>query len=154
MAETAGALNLTQLLDIQTHHPRETRDFGASFSKRLIGGDLVCFRGDLGAGKTTCIQGICAGLEVSQPVTSPTFTLINEYQGSLPVFHFDFYRIHDESEVIDLGLSEYFYGEGICLIEWPERIESLLPTKRYEIHLLWNFALNQNTRQVTVFAGQ
>jgi tRNA threonylcarbamoyladenosine biosynthesis protein TsaE len=153
MTETVGVMNLKQLLGIETHHPKETRDFGASFSRRLIGGDLVCLRGDLGAGKTTCIQGICAGLDIAQPVTSPTFTLINEYRGSLPVFHFDFYRIHNESEVIDLGLGEYFYGEGICLIEWPERIESLLPAKRYEIHLLWNFSLNRSTRQIMVFEG-
>jgi tRNA threonylcarbamoyladenosine biosynthesis protein TsaE len=153
MVETAGAPNLTQLLDIETHNPQETRDFGASFSKRLVGGDIVCFRGDLGAGKTTCIQGICAGLNVAQPVTSPTFTLINEYDGSLPVYHFDFYRIRDESEVIELGLSEYFYSARVCLVEWPERIKSLLPAKRYEIHMLWNFALNHNTRQLKVFAG-
>ena len=79
--------------------------------------------------------GVCAGLEVKQNITSPTFTLINEYRGRLPVYHFDFYRISSLEEAIALGIEEYFYGDGVCLIEWAERIAKVLPPDRFEVYL-------------------
>lgn len=91
---------------------------------------IICFYGSMGAGKTTLIQGICNQLGVADKVVSPTFALVNEYKAAdgTPVFHFDFYRINKIEEVFDFGYEEYFYStEGICLIEWPELIESLLP---------------------------
>lgn len=128
------------IFDLETHNSQETQAFGAELARHLTAGDVLCFYGELGAGKTTCIQGICRALGVTQAITSPTFTLINEYQGDWPVYHFDFYRIADESETADLGLSEYFYGDGVCLLEWPERIPSLLPAKRWEIRMFWDLA--------------
>jgi len=104
----------------------ETRDYGIRLAAALEPGSVLIFTGNLGAGKTTLIQGICAGLAVTETVTSPTFTLINEYRGRLPVYHFDFYRLHAAAELHDLGLEEYLDGEGICLIEWPELIEDWL----------------------------
>ena len=115
---------------------------------------MLIFKGDLGAGKTTCIKGVCAGLGVTQPVTSPTFTLINEYQGRLPVYHFDFYRIRSEIETLDLGLQEYFEGDGVCLIEWPEVIVDKLPTKRYEFHMNRDPAFPMESRHVVIYSSE
>ena len=113
--------------------------FGIRFASLLTEGSVVALYGDLGSGKTTCIRGLCRGLGVEQVVTSPTFTLINEYRGRLPVYHFDFYRLESPEELWDLGLEEYFYGDGVCFIEWPEIVRDLLPADRIEIHLAARF---------------
>ena len=139
------------ILDITTHSAQETHNVGVEFAKQTTPGTVICFNGDLGAGKTTFIKGLCKGLEVMQAVTSPTFTLINEYKGRLPVYHFDFYRIGSDNETFDLGLDEYFYGDGICLIEWPNVIHELLPPNRYEFHLKWDFSTNQDVRIIKAF---
>ena len=118
----------------------ETQDFGAQIAAQLRPGDVLAFYGDLGAGKTCMIQGICRALGVRAQVNSPTFILVNEYQGelgeeSIPIYHFDLYRLNGSDELEDLGAEEYFYSEGICLIEWPDRAVDLLPSKRYEVRL-------------------
>ncbi len=115
----------------------ETYQFGKSLGKLLVPGDLVAFSGDLGAGKTCCIQGITDGLEVQDitHVTSPTFTLIQEYQGKMPIYHFDVYRLSHEDDLYDLGYEEYFYGDGVTLIEWAERITGFLPDEHLALHL-------------------
>lgn len=123
-----------------TNSPEETQSLGAALAERLAPGDLLALRGDLGSGKTCLIQGICRGLQVSGYVTSPTFILINEYAGRLhdrpvPVYHFDLYRIQTPDELEDLGAEEYFYGRGICLIEWAERAGDLLPPRRLDLTL-------------------
>ena len=117
-----------------------TRAWGREFATRLGPGQVVGLYGDLGSGKTCLAQGICAGLGVLDHVTSPTFILINEYRGSvgggqLPVYHFDLYRLSDPRELEDLGAEEYFYGDGVCLVEWAERAGSLLPARRWDIRL-------------------
>lgn len=142
-----------QSFETVTTSAEQTFDFGLQFSQRIKTASVICFYGDLGAGKTTCIKGICAGLGVSQLVTSPTFTLINEYNGRLPVFHFDFYRIASEQEAGDLGLDEYFFGDGVCLIEWPQVIERLLPENRCEIHLQWDFDSDEKMRKIRVLCS-
>jgi len=112
---------------------------------------VVAFFGNLGSGKTTCIRGICSGLGVTEIVTSPTFTLINEYTGTLPVYHFDFYRINSQDELIDLGLEEYFFGQGISLIEWPEIVMDILPKERFEVHMVWDMKPNwEQKRNITI----
>ena len=123
-----------------THSAEETQALGRDLARRLAPGDLLAFGGELGSGKTCMIQGICQGLEVADYVTSPTFILINEYTGRLngeplPVYHFDLYRLGGPAELEDLGAEEYFYGRGICLIEWAERAGSRLPARRREITL-------------------
>jgi tRNA threonylcarbamoyladenosine biosynthesis protein TsaE len=143
---------LQKIFDLKTSEAEETHNFGFEFSKQLSPGSIICFYGDLGAGKTTCIKGICAGLGVSQPVTSPTFTLINEYNGRLPIYHFDFYRIGSSNETFELGLDEYFFGEGVCLIEWPDVINELLPPNRFEFHLKWDFSDEPNVRIIKAFS--
>jgi len=115
--------------------PQQTADFGAAFAQKLQPGDVVAFSGNLGSGKTTCIRGICAGLDVKELVLSPTFTLINEYHGRMAVYHFDFYRIHLVQELHDLGVEEYFYSDGICLVEWPEVVQQLLPSRHIRIRM-------------------
>ncbi|NIA31097.1 MAG: tRNA (adenosine(37)-N6)-threonylcarbamoyltransferase complex ATPase subunit type 1 TsaE [Actinobacteria bacterium] len=130
----------------------ETIAFGKHFSMELYPGDVVAFYGDLGSGKTTLIRGICTGLEVDEMVTSPTFTLINEYHGKFPVYHFDFYRLASEMDLHDLGVEEYFNGDGICLIEWPEVVHDLLPENKIGIHLKARFEPGwENKREIIIF---
>lgn len=97
---------------------------------------IFVFEGDMGAGKTTFIKKLCEALGVSDVVSSPTYSIVNEYEGPIgQVFHFDFYRIKDIQEAYDLGYEEYFYGGGICLIEWPERVEELLPEHYIKVEI-------------------
>ena len=106
----------------------QTLSIGKDFAKTLQGGDIVLLDGDLGAGKTHFTKGVALGLNVDGIVTSPTFTLHNIYQGEkLILNHFDFYRIERVEEAFDMGYEEYFYSDALCLVEWPEKIEELLP---------------------------
>lgn len=107
---------------------QETIQFGKDFAKELLPGDVVCLEGDLGAGKTHFVKGIASFFGVKEErVSSPTFTLINEYQGSVPIFHFDCYRLENEREALEIGTEEYFYGEGVSIVEWPQKIRNLIP---------------------------
>ena len=123
-----------------SHSPEETRALGERLGRQLLPGEVVAFSGDLGAGKTCMIQGVCVGLEVEEVVNSPTFILINEYTGragSRPVnvYHFDLYRLRNQIELEALGAEEYFYSQGICLVEWAERAHAALPPRRREVVL-------------------
>jgi len=112
--------------------------FGRSLGEDAAAGDVICLSGPLGAGKTTLTQAIAAGLGVpaDQPVTSPTFAIIHEYQGRLPLYHLDLYRLSgEEEELLDLGIEDYLYGEGVCVIEWPDRLGRLLPPERLDVRL-------------------
>ena len=103
-----------------------------SFARRLKAGDIVFLQGDLGAGKTTFVKGLVQAFKVSsKKVTSPTFVLMNYYKGSLPVYHFDLYRLGNPQEISTLDFDDYFYGEGISLIEWPERLGENKPEHYY-----------------------
>ncbi|MEQ8525263.1 tRNA (adenosine(37)-N6)-threonylcarbamoyltransferase complex ATPase subunit type 1 TsaE [Gracilimonas sp.] len=106
----------------------ETIRIGFEFGKQLKSGDVVCLDGDLGAGKTHFVKGVASffGIE-PEKVSSPTYTLIHEYSGDLSVYHFDCYRLKHEQEALEIGAEEYFYGDGVCLVEWPKKIESLIP---------------------------
>jgi len=133
-----------------SNHETETFRWGRKLSQFLRPGDVIGFFGDLGSGKTRTIQGICQGFGCGDQVSSPTFTIINEYKGSYPVYHFDLYRIDSEQEIYDLGYEEYFYNDGICLIEWAERVQSLLPPDHIEIHLSGFFQPGQeNLREIS-----
>lgn len=105
---------------------------------------VFIFEGDMGAGKTTFIKNFCKHLGIADVVSSPTYSIVNEYESpNGPVFHFDFYRIKDIREAYDLGYEEYFYGGGVCLIEWPERVEELLPEKLIKVEIK---VLDENRR--------
>ena len=106
----------------------ETRAFGLELGASLRKGDIVALIGDLGTGKTALTKYIDEGLGIRETITSPTFTIVQEYrQGRLPLYHFDVYRIGDPEEMYELGYEEYFYGDGVCVIEWADLIEELLP---------------------------
>lgn len=116
-----------------SHSYQDTYRLGERLARFLHGGDIVALSGELGTGKTVMIKGICNGLNVEEPVTSPSFTLVQEYSGQLPVFHFDFYRLETINEIEELDLNYYFQTDGICLIEWGEKGESLLPEETISI---------------------
>jgi len=118
-----------------TSSPEETKKLGETLAKGFSPGLVVALFGPLGSGKTCLTQGICSGLEVKDFVVSPSFVLINEYEGKYKVYHIDLFRLEKLSEIINLGYEEYFYGEGICIIEWAEKAKELLPDKRMEIYL-------------------
>ncbi|MFA5577540.1 MAG: tRNA (adenosine(37)-N6)-threonylcarbamoyltransferase complex ATPase subunit type 1 TsaE [Tissierellaceae bacterium] len=117
-------------MEIRLRSLEETEGFGIRLGKVLRAGDVICLNGDLGAGKTTLTKSIGLGLEVEDYITSPTFTLINEYRGRLPVYHFDLYRLENVEDLYDLGFDEYFYGRGVSIIEWADKIGKLLPRDR------------------------
>jgi tRNA threonylcarbamoyladenosine biosynthesis protein TsaE len=116
---------------------QDTWRIGRKLSGMLQSGDVVTLRGDLGSGKTVLTKGICEGLNVKEPVTSPTFTIVQEYSGRLPVYHFDFYRMHDVAEVAALDIDYYLSRPGISIIEWAERADSLFNPDRFEIVFTW-----------------
>ncbi len=115
----------------------ETRCLGKRLGELAQPGDVICLDGDLGAGKTTLTQAIASGLEVpaSCYVTSPSFAILHEYMGRIPLYHMDFYRLHDSSEVAELGFEEYFYLSGLTVIEWSERGRELLPEECLQLRL-------------------
>ena len=137
------------MFELISNSTEETMFFGEGLGRLLEPGAVVLFRGDLGAGKTHLAKGIARGLEVEDQITSPTFTLINEYQGRLPLYHMDFYRLGEPEEAMDLGVDEYFYGRGVTLIEWPERIAGFLPKEALGIDIT---ALDGDSRKIKVTA--
>lgn len=107
--------------------PAETEAIGAALACRLMPGDVIAYRGALGAGKTAFTRGLARGLGISEPVTSPTYTIVNEYlDGRLPLFHFDMYRLSDSDELFDLGWEDYLARNGVCAVEWSENVADVL----------------------------
>jgi tRNA threonylcarbamoyladenosine biosynthesis protein TsaE len=113
----------------------ETIELGRALASQLKPGDVVGFYGDLGAGKTTMIKGVAAGLRVADVVKSPSFVIVTEYAGRLPVYHVDLYRLGDGSDFGSIGLDYYLDGEGVCLIEWAERAEGILPDTAIRVRM-------------------
>ena len=120
---------------IVTKSAEETIELGRKIGAFLLPNDVIALTGQLGAGKTTLIQGVAQGLGVKDYVTSPTFIIINEYQGRLPFYHVDLYRMNSVDEIEDLGIEEYFNRNGVCVIEWAERLGELKPQKAQTIEL-------------------
>ena len=114
-------------MDYMTHSPRQTEQLGRAFGARLQPGELVAFYGGLGAGKTAFIRGLAAGLGISEPVTSPTYTVVNEYlSGRVPLFHFDLYRLSSADDLFDIGWEDYLQRGGVCAVEWSENAPEAL----------------------------
>lgn len=114
----------------------ETKKFGEKLCEKLTAGSIVALTGDLGTGKTTLTKAIAAGLGVTDVITSPTFNIVKQYDsGRLPLYHFDVYRIGDVDEMYEIGYEEYFFGDGVCLIEWADLIEEIIPDDAVRIEI-------------------
>ena len=125
-------------MEIKINSINEIGAAAQQFASQIKRGDVYAFYGSMGAGKTTFIKAVCDVLGVSDVVTSPTFAIVNEYTSdvlSAPVYHFDFYRIKKLDEVYDMGYEDYFYGNGVCMIEWPELVENLLPEEVIKVSI-------------------
>ncbi len=130
---------------------QDTFKLGKTIGKNAKPGDVFTLSGDLGVGKTSFSQGFAKGLEIDDEVTSPTFTIVCEYEsGRIPMYHFDMYRLSDGSELEDIGAQEYFYGDGVCLIEWPENVEGYLPDKVKKIKIEKNLEKGMDYRKITL----
>lgn len=118
----------------ETNSPEETFALARQLGASAQAGTVFTLTGDLGVGKTVFAQGLAAGLDITEPINSPTFTIVQVYdEGRLPFYHFDVYRIGDVEEMDEIGYEDYFYGNGVCLVEWAELIEELLPQQRTQI---------------------
>ncbi len=142
------------ILEIRLNNLEETEEFGTKLGKILKSGDIICLNGDLGAGKTTLTKSIGLGLDVKEYITSPTFTLINQYRGRLPVYHFDVYRLENADELYDLGFDEYFYGNGVCIIEWADKIENLLPKERLVLDIKKGKDIDERVINITAYGNR
>jgi tRNA threonylcarbamoyladenosine biosynthesis protein TsaE len=130
---------------VKTNNTEETLQFSKELAQRLQPGDVITLEGDLGAGKTTFTKGLAVGLEITKNVSSPTFTIIKEYNGRLPLYHMDVYRLEDSYE--DLGFDEYFEGQGVTVVEWAHLIEEQLPDELLQIKITHG---EENTRVLTI----
>ncbi len=131
--------------------PEDTYAIGKSLGESAKPGDVICLNGDLGVGKTVFTQGFAAGLGITEPVNSPTFTIVQQYDdGRLPLYHFDVYRIGDVSEMDEVGYEDCFYGEGVCLIEWSNLIEEILPDRVTSVVIEKDLAQGFDYRKITV----
>lgn len=136
---------------IETYSTQETFEFGKKIGERARAGEVYSLIGDLGVGKTVFTQGVANGLGIMESVNSPTFTILQVYdEGRLPFYHFDVYRIGDIEEMDEIGYDEYFYGDGVCLIEWANLIEEILPEKYIKITIEKNLEKGFDYRKITV----
>ena len=117
----------------------DTRSLGKQLAGEVRPGDVIALIGDLGVGKTTLTKAIAAHLGIEEEITSPTFTILSQYEGGrLPLYHFDVYRVHEEDELFEIGFQEYLDGDGLCVIEWADLIEGLLPAGTRWVRLAWD----------------
>lgn len=138
-------------MEIETNSPKETYNMGVRMGEKAQQGQVYCMKGDLGVGKTVFTQGFAKGIGVSENVNSPTFTILQIYEdGRMPLYHFDVYRISDIDEMEEIGYEEYFYGEGVCLIEWAELIEDILPENVIWINIEKSMTENFDYRKITI----
>lgn len=142
---------MEQMIIKETNAPAETFEFGRLLGQQAGPGQVYCLDGDLGAGKTVFTQGFAVGLGIESPVTSPTFTIVQQYEeGRLPLYHFDVYRIGDVSEMDEIGYEDCFYGEGVCLIEWSQLIPEILPETAVAIRIEKDLEKGFDYRKITV----
>ena len=135
----------------ETMSPKETFELGKKIGLEAKAGEIICLYGDLGVGKTVFTQGFAKGLGIDEAVNSPTFTIIQEYdEGRLPLYHFDVYRIGDPEEMYEIGYEDYFYGQGVCLIEWAKLIEELIPDEAKIVLIEKDLENGLDYRKITV----
>lgn len=132
-----------------------TFDIGREFGRLAKPGQVFCLSGDLGTGKTVFTQGFAAGMEIKEPVNSPTFTIVQEYDsGRLPLYHFDVYRIGDIEEMDEIGYDDYFFGNGVCLVEWAELINEIIPNDAVWIRISKDLDKGFDYRSITIKEGE
>ena len=135
----------------ETRSPEETYELGRKIGLQARPGQVYTLTGDLGVGKTVFTQGVAAGLGITEPVSSPTFTIVQVYEeGRLPFYHFDVYRIGDIEEMEEIGYDDYFFGQGICLIEWAKLIEEILPENLIKVTIEKDLDKGFDYRKITV----
>ena len=135
----------------ETYNAKETFEFGKKVGQICKPGTVISLVGDLGVGKTVFTQGVAQGLEITEPVNSPTFTILQEYEeGRLPFYHFDVYRIGDIEEMEEIGYEDCFYGEGVCLVEWANLIEELMPEHYFRITISKDLEKGFDYRRIEV----
>ncbi len=135
----------------ETFSPSETEKIGFEMGKNASAGDIYCLSGDLGVGKTVFTRGFAKGLGVEDEyITSPTFTIINEYEGRLNLYHFDVYRIGSIEEMDDTGYEDYFFGNGVCLVEWAELVKEIIPENAKWITVEKDLSKGDDYRKITV----
>lgn len=137
---------------IISNSPQETENYGEAIGSLLTEGNVVCLSGELGVGKTEFVKGLAKGLGIVDYITSPTFTIVNEYQGRQKLYHFDVYRVNDIDELENIGFDEYIYGEGICVIEWAELIENILPKEKLWVEIKKDLSKNEDYREINLKA--
>lgn len=138
---------------IETRNPRETYQLGVELGSSAKNGQVFTLVGDLGVGKTVFTQGLAKGLDIAEPISSPTFTIVQVYdEGRLPFYHFDVYRIGDISEMDEIGFEDYVYGEGVSLIEWANLIEEILPEDRIEIVIEKDLEQGFDYRKISIIS--
>ena len=138
----------------ESFSPEQTESIGFELGKNAKAGDIYCLSGDLGVGKTVFTRGFAKGLDVTEEyITSPTFTIINEYDGRLKLYHFDVYRIGSIEEMDDTGYEDYFFGDGVCLIEWAELVEEIIPHNAVWIKIEKDLDKGFDYRRIT-FGGK
>ena len=136
-----------------SHSIQETEQFGEEVAKSLRGGVVLAFTGSLGMGKTAFTRGLARGLGCRGRVTSPTFTIVNEYDGKTPLFHFDMYRLGSSDELFDIGWDDYLARDGVCAVEWSERVSDALPDDTIYVDIARGEE-DENTRTITVTGGR
>ena len=130
---------------------KDTFEFGKKLGEKATAGQIICLDGDLGVGKTVFTQGFAKGLGIEDSVNSPTFTIIQIYdEGRLPLYHFDVYRICEPEEMYEIGYEEYFFGEGVCLIEWSKLIEELIPDEAITVTIEKDLSKGLDYRKISV----
>ena len=138
-------------MNTETFTAEETFAFGKKLGENAKNGEVYTLSGELGVGKTVFAKGFAVGLGIDESVTSPTFTIINEYtSGKIPFYHFDIYRISDPDELYETGFEEYFYGDGVCLVEWAELAGDLIPANAKKITISKNIEKGEDYRNIEV----
>ena len=134
----------------ETTSEEQTYEIGYQLAKQSKKGDIYCLIGDLGVGKTVFSKGFAKGLGIEEAITSPTFTIVQVYDGEKPLYHFDMYRIEDPDELEMIGYEDYFYGEGVCLVEWANNVEDVIPKEAKWIYIDKNLEKGFDYRKITV----
>ena len=139
------------MIRFESYKEEDTFNIGKDIASKVKPGDIVCLDGDLGVGKTVFTKGFAIGLDINECITSPTFTIVQEYdEGKFPLYHFDVYRISDSEEMYEIGFEEYINGDGVCLIEWATMIEDILPRDIIKVNISKDLDKGVDYRVVTV----